>query len=90
MRVQRSKNCTTFSWIVAATYHSQGHSKGNDRAFSISNPYVVIQSCLEAIVGTLWMLAEADVESLKVLQTILLLVTITEIVSGQDLAKVSS
>lgn len=36
------------------------------------------------------MLAEADVESLKVLQTILLLVTTTEIVSGQHLAKVFS
>lgn len=36
------------------------------------------------------MLAEGDVESLKVLQTILLLVTTTEIVGGQHLAKVSS
>lgn len=46
------------------------------------------QICLDGIVGTLWMLAEGDVESLKVLQTILLLVTTTEIVSGQHLAKI--
>lgn len=48
----------------------------------------IVQICLDGIVGTLWMLAEGDVESLKVLQTILLLVTTTEIVSGQHLAKV--
>jgi len=34
-------------------------------------------------------LSESEVESLKILQTILLLVTTTEIVSGQHLAKVS-
>ncbi len=43
---------------------------------------------MEAIVSSVGVLMESGVEELKVLQTILLLVTTTDVVQGKPLAKV--
>ena len=50
---------------------------------------VCLQKSVESIVATLKVLMEAQVEELKVLQTILLLVTSMSIVRGRSLSKVS-
>jgi len=47
------------------------------------------QMSVESIVQTLGVLMEAGAEELKVLQTVLLLVTSSDIVQGKPMAKVS-
>ena len=47
-----------------------------------------LQKSVESIVATLRVLMDAGVEELKVLQTILLLVTTTDVVQGKPLSKV--
>lgn len=42
----------------------------------------------EHVVETLWMLMEAGIEELKVLQTVTLLLTTSAIIQGPNLAKV--
>ena len=46
------------------------------------------QKSVESIVATLRVLMESSVEELKIIQTILLLVTSTDVVQGKSLAKV--
>jgi hypothetical protein len=47
-----------------------------------------MQKSVESIVATLRVLMESGVEELKVLQTILLLITTTDVVQGKPLSKV--
>ena len=47
-----------------------------------------LQKSVDGIVATLRLLVEAGMEELKVLQTILLLVTATDVVQGKSLSKV--
>ena len=47
------------------------------------------QKSVESIVATLRVLMESSVEELKIVQTILLLVTSTDVVQGKALAKVA-
>lgn len=49
---------------------------------------VVLQMSVVSLVSTLGLLMESGVEELKVLQTILLLVTTTDVVQGKPLSKV--
>ncbi|RXG68969.1 Protein MON2-like protein [Armadillidium vulgare] len=48
---------------------------------------VIDQACGEHIVETLWMLMEAGIEELKVLQTTTLLLTTNSVIQGTNLAK---
>lgn len=51
--------------------------------------YCCFQNSASNLIGTLWLLTDSSLEELKVLQTIILLVTTTDVVKHQLLAKVS-
>ena len=50
--------------------------------------YVPLQSSASNLVSTLWQLMEGGLEELRILQTIILLITTSNIVHGESLGKV--
>ncbi len=50
--------------------------------------FFLLQKSVQSIVATLRVLMVSGIEELKILQTILLLVSVTEVVQGKDLTKV--
>ena len=59
-----------------------------EREWVCSLLYFFSQKSVESIVATLKVLMESQIEELKILQTILLLVTSMNIVRGRSLSKV--
>ena len=71
------------SSVVVLTSHTTVHS-------NVGFVVMMSQTAVHGIIDTLWMLMGAGVEELKLLQTVILLITTTSIVRRQALSKVSA